>query len=110
MSSSAIGWVGVETQLGVIITGSRFTRPRIVSNAALSLPITMAARSVVTGTPSAASRSTGLRRASGAPAGGEPLAGLAAAAQVRGRVAVVASQAAEIDDLLHAVGGRGARD
>jgi len=40
----------------VIITGSLFTKPRIVSNAALPFPITIAARSVVTGTPSEASR------------------------------------------------------
>ncbi len=54
MSSSAIGCVGVDTQLGVIITGNLFTRLRIVSNAALPLPMTIAARSVVTGTPSVA--------------------------------------------------------
>jgi len=56
MSWSAIGCVSVETQLGVIIMGSLFTRPRIVPKAALPFPITMAARSVVTGTPSEASR------------------------------------------------------
>ena len=62
MSSSAIGCVGVDTQLGVTITGSRRTRPRIVSKAALPLPTIIAARSVVTGTPAEASRSPVSRR------------------------------------------------
>ena len=55
MSSSAIGWVGVDTQLGVSIAGSRSTSATIVSNAVLPLPTTIAARRVVTGTPSDAS-------------------------------------------------------
>ena len=62
MSSRAIGCVGVETQLGVIITGSRLTSARIVSNAALPLPITIAARKVVTGTPCRARLSPVSRR------------------------------------------------
>ncbi len=49
-SASAIGWVGVETQRGQIIPGKRSTSATIVSNAALPAPITIAARSVVTGT------------------------------------------------------------
>ena len=47
---------------GVITPGSRFTSPRIVSKAALPSPITIAARRVVTGTPSAARRSPVSRR------------------------------------------------
>ena len=50
MSASAIGCVGVETQRGQIIPGKRSTSATIVSNAALPAPITIAARSVVTGT------------------------------------------------------------
>ena len=48
-SSSAIGWVGVETQRGQTIAGRRSTSARMVSKAALPAPTTMAARSVVTG-------------------------------------------------------------
>ena len=49
-SATAIGWVATETQRGQIITGSRSTSARIVSNAALPAPTIIAARSVVTGT------------------------------------------------------------
>jgi len=46
-----MGWVGVATQRGVIITGSVSTRARIISNEALPEPITIAARNSMVGTP-----------------------------------------------------------
>ena len=48
---------GVETQRGQTIAGSRSTSARIVSKAALPAPTTIPARSVVTGTGPAESRS-----------------------------------------------------
>src|SRR4051795_6258554 len=98
------------------MTGSRLTRPRIVSKAALPLPTIMAARRVVTGTPAEASRSPVSRRlrrggvGPGAPPGGEPLPRLAAAAQMRRRAGAVGAEPAEVDDLPHACVGRFARD
>src|SRR6476659_187512 len=89
MSSSAIGCVGEETQLGVTITGSRLTRPRIVSKAALPLPTIMAARRVVTGTPAEARRSPASRRR---------------------RVGIAGAEPAEVDDRPHARGRLVARD
>ena len=61
-SSSAIGCVGVETQRGQIMAGSRSTSATIVSKAALPRPITMPARNVVTGTRPALRRSPVSRR------------------------------------------------
>ena len=62
MSAIAIGWVGVDTHRGQTITGSRSTSARIVSNAALPAPTTIAARIEVTGTgPSASTRSVSSR-------------------------------------------------
>jgi hypothetical protein len=64
-SVSAIGWVGIETHFGAIITGNRSTRATIVSKPALPLPTTIGARSVVTGTApcsSVAAVSARLRR------------------------------------------------
>ena len=57
VSASAIGCVGVETQRGATIAGRRSTKATMVSNAALPLPTTTAARSVVSGTaPDASAR------------------------------------------------------
>ena len=62
MSSRAIGCVGVESQRGATITGSRSTRATIVSNAALPRPTMTAARSVVTGTaPDASTAAVSIR-------------------------------------------------
>ena len=82
MSASAIGCVGVETQRGQIIPGRRSTSATIVSNAALPAPITIAARSIVTGTdPTRAHRRLG------------------AATQVRRQIRRLVAEAAQIDDL-----------
>ncbi len=43
-SSIAIGWVRVEAQRGVTITGRRLTRYSIVRKDSLPAPITAAAR------------------------------------------------------------------
>src|SRR3954471_9379599 len=75
------------------MAGRRSTSETIVSKAALSRPITIAARSVVTGTEVDSSRrpvSRRLRR--GAPA----------AAQLRREVGRVVAKAAEVDELSHA--------
>ena len=50
-SSMAMGWAAVFTQRGVIITGSRSTRARIISNDALPEPIMMDAWNSITGMP-----------------------------------------------------------
>jgi len=50
MSWSAIGCVGVDTQRGHTMPGSRSTSATIVSKTALPAATTIAARSVVTGT------------------------------------------------------------
>ena len=50
-SSIAIGCAAVFTQRGVIITGSRSTSARIISNDALPEPITIDAWNSITGTP-----------------------------------------------------------
>ena len=75
----------VPTQRGVIITGSRSTSARIISNEVLPEPITIPARSSTVGTPDAArARPTSWRLAR---CGGQarPLA-----------------EAAEVDDAAHA--------
>ena len=55
-SAREIGWVGVRTHDGQIMTGSRSTSARINSNERLPAPSTMPLRNSMTGTPD--SRST----------------------------------------------------
>ncbi len=52
-----MGWVGVRTQDGQIMTGSRSTRTRINSNERLPAPSTMPLRISTTGTADARSTS-----------------------------------------------------
>jgi len=49
----AIGWVRIDTQRGVIITGKRSTRARMISNEMLPEPMTIDERNSITGTPEA---------------------------------------------------------
>ena len=51
----AIGCVRIETQRGVIITGNRSTRARMISNEALPEPMTIDVRNSITGIPDARS-------------------------------------------------------
>ena len=85
-SSTAIGWVRVLTHRGVTITGRWSTSWRVISQERPPAPMTMPARSTVTGTPADAQQ---LPR----PRGGS---------QVLGQVVLVAAEATEVDDLAHA--------
>lgn len=79
-SRTAIGWIRVETQLGVTMTGSRSVRYRSISKDAEPEPMMTAARSTVTGTPassrmratSARERRCGESSRSGTPSGVRP--------------------------------------
>ncbi len=86
MSASAIGCVCDVTQRGVTIPGSRSTSARIVSNAALPAPTTIAALRVVTG--HAARR--------------ERVPGLAPAPKVIREIRRVVAEAPEVDELAGA--------
>ena len=59
---TAIGWHGVFTHFGVIMTGNRWTRYRRISKEAEPEPMIIAARSTVTGTPAEASAPSTSRR------------------------------------------------
>ncbi len=62
MSASAIGWVLVVAQCGTTMAGRCSTSCRVISQEMPPCPITIAARSTVTGTdPAASSRSTSRR-------------------------------------------------
>ena len=80
-----MGWVRVWTQRGVIITGSRSTSCRRISQLMLPSPITM----------------PGPQRG-GRSAVQQDRLDLAAAAQVRRQVVGVVAQAAQVDDLAQA--------
>ena len=84
-SLSAIGWVLVSTQRGVIMTGSRITNWRRISQLMLPSPMTIPARRAVVGAESMRMCSTSrlLRRCSE-------------------RSSAVVAQSTQIDDLGHA--------
>ena len=61
-SSTAIGWVGVETQRGTTMAGRFLTSWRVSSQEIPPAPTMMPARSAVTGTPVEPSSSSTSRR------------------------------------------------